>query len=130
MKGKTLKGSLTVEAAWIMAMVLLSISVMLQQAGRIHDEAKAAMGLHEAVEKGRHGSAKELDASVSGAQEHMGRLMFFPDCNLTIKERGQKICGEARGGKWEKKIEAERFRPEIFLRRITLIEGLVRDDGN
>ena len=57
MKEKTLKASLTVEAAWIMAMVLLSVSVMLQQAARIHDETKAAMGLHEAVEKGRHGSA-------------------------------------------------------------------------
>ena len=48
MKEKTLKASLTVEAAWIMAMVLLSVSVMLQQAARIHDETKAAMGLHEA----------------------------------------------------------------------------------
>ena len=53
MKEKTLKASLTVEAAWIMAMVLLSVSVMLQQAARIHDETKAAMGLHEAVEKAR-----------------------------------------------------------------------------
>ena len=43
MREKTLKGSLTVEAAWIMAMVLLSIAVMLQQACRIHDETKAAM---------------------------------------------------------------------------------------
>ena len=122
MKGKTLKGSLTVEAAWIMAMVLLSILVMLQQAGRIHDEAKAAMGMHEAVEKGRHGSVKELEASVSGAQEHMGRLLFFPDCNLIIKEKG-------RGGKWKREIEAGRFRPETFLRKITLIEGLVKEDG-
>ncbi|WP_027642017.1 hypothetical protein [Enterocloster clostridioformis] len=129
MKGKTLKGSLTVEAAWIMAMVLLSILVMLQQAGRIHDEAKAAMGLHEAVEKGRHGSVKELEASVSGAQEHMGRLLFFPDCNLIIKEKGQRIYGEGRGGKWKREIEAGRFRPETFLRKITLIEGLVKEDG-
>ena len=53
MREKTLKGSLTVEAAWIMAMVLLSIAVMLQQACRIHDETKAAMGLHEALEKVR-----------------------------------------------------------------------------
>ena len=51
MKEKTLKASLTVEAAWIMAMVLLSVSVMLQQAARIHDETKAAMGLHEAVKR-------------------------------------------------------------------------------
>lgn len=130
MKEKALKGSLTVEAAWIMAMVLLSISVMLQQASRIHDETKAAMGLHEAVEKSRHGSGKELDASASGAREHMGRLMFFPDCSLAIKEKGQRIYGEGRGGKWKREIEAGRFRPETFLRKITLIEGLVKEDGN
>ena len=130
MREKTLKGSLTVEAAWIMAMVLLSIAVMLQQACRIHDETKAAMGLHEALEKGRHGSAKELEASASGVQEHLGRLMFFPDCDLAIKEKGKRIYGEGRGGKWKREIEAERYRPETFLRKITLIEGLVKEDGN
>lgn len=113
-----------------MAMVLLSVSVMLQQAGRIHDETKAAMGLHEAVEKGRHGSVRELEACVSGAQEHMGRLMFFTDCSLMMKEKGKRVYGEGRGGKWKKEIEAERFRPEIFLRKITLIEGLVKEDGD
>ena len=128
MKEKTLKASLTVEAAWIMAMVLLSVSVMLQQAARIHDETKAAMGLHEALEKGR--SAKELEASASGAQEHLGRLMFFPDCDLAIKEKGQRIYGVSRDGKWKREIEAGRFRPETFLRKITLIEGLVKEDGN
>ena len=113
-----------------MAMVLLSIAVMLQQAGRIHDETKAAMGLHEAVEKARHGSAKELQATGSAAQEHLGRLMFFPDCDLAIKEKGKRIYGEGRGGKWKREIEAGRFRPETFLRKITLIEGLVKEDGD
>lgn len=83
-----------------------------------------------AVEKGRHGSVRELEASVSGAQEHMGRLMFFTDCNLMIKEKGQRIYGVSRDGKWKREIEAGRFRPEIFLRKITLIEGLVKEDGN
>ena len=103
MREKTLKGSLTVEAAWIMAMVLLSIAVMLQQACRIHDETKAAMGLHEALEKGRHGSAKELEASASGVQEHLGRLMFFPDCALAIKEKREEDIRRRQRGKMEKR---------------------------
>ena len=55
MREKTLKESLTVEAAWIMAMVLLSIAVMLQQACRIHDETKAAPWVwpHRARSMGR-----------------------------------------------------------------------------
>lgn len=107
MREKTLKGSLTVEAAWIMAMVLLSIAVMLQQACRIHDETKAAMGLHEALEKGRHGSAKELEASVSGAQEHLGRLMFFPDCDLAIKEKGRGYTEKAEGENGKERLRRE-----------------------
>lgn len=67
---------------------------------------------------------------MSGAQEHLGRLMFFPDCDLAIKEKGKRIYGEGRGGKWKREIEAGRFRPETFLRKITLIEGLVKEDGN
>ena len=56
MKGEKwyVKGSFTVEAACIMAAVLLSISMMIHQAARIRDETVGAMGLHEAVEKGRH----------------------------------------------------------------------------
>ena len=53
-EAKRFCGSFTLEAAWIMAMVFVSISVILGQAGRIHDETAGAMVLHEAVEKGRH----------------------------------------------------------------------------
>ena len=91
-----------------MAMVLLSIAVMLQQAGRIHDETKAAMGLHEAVEKARHGSAKELQATGSAAQEHLGRLMFFPDCDLAIKEkRTEDIRRRQRGENGKERLRRE-----------------------
>ena len=53
MKGEKwyVKGSFTVEAACIMAAVLLSISMMIHQAARIRDETVGAMGLHEAVMK-------------------------------------------------------------------------------
>ena len=87
--------------------IAVSIAVMLQQAGRIHDETKAAMGLHEAVEKARHGSAKELQATGSAAQEHLGRLMFFPDCDLAIKEKGQRIYAEGRGENGKERLRRE-----------------------
>lgn len=52
---------------------------------------------HEAVEKARHGSAKELQATGSAAQEHLGRLMFFPDCDLAIKEKDRGYTQKAEG---------------------------------
>lgn len=129
-KDRELKGSLTVEAACVMAMVLLAISVMIQQAGRIHDETVASMNLHEAIEKGRHGDGQKLQAAVEGGRSHTGRLMFFPSFSLTAERRGMRVCGKCSGGKWSGEIEAEMFRPEIFLRKITLIEGLGGENGD
>ena len=51
-EAKRFCGSFTLEAAWIMAMVFVSISVILGQAGRIHDETAGGMGLHEGGEEG------------------------------------------------------------------------------
>lgn len=127
---KALKGSFTVEAACVMAMVLLALSVLIQQSWRIHDESVAAMGLHEAVEKGRHGTARELDSTAEGVQGHMGRLMAFSSCSLTLDGNGTYVYGKCHGGKWSREIEAAVFRPEIFMRKITLIEGLGGEDGS
>ncbi|MCD8169373.1 MAG: hypothetical protein LUE94_08700 [Clostridiales bacterium] len=71
------KGSFTVEAACIMAAVLLSISVMIHQAAHVRDEAVGAMGLHEAVEKGRHEKGAELHVISSTVQDYMGLPMRF-----------------------------------------------------
>ena len=48
------QGSITVEAACVMAVVLFSVAALIENAGRIHDETISAMVLHEAVEKCRH----------------------------------------------------------------------------
>lgn len=48
------KGSLTVEASCVMAVVLFSLAALIGKAGQIHDETAAAMVLHEGVEKCRH----------------------------------------------------------------------------
>ena len=48
------KGSLTVEASCVMAVVLFSMAALIGKAGQIHDETAAAMVLHEGVEKCRH----------------------------------------------------------------------------
>lgn len=128
--GRGLKGSFTVEAAWVMAMVLLSLSVMIQQAFRIHDQTVAAMCLHEAAEKGRHGTGQKVKAAETEVEEHIGRLMSFPSCDLELEIKGKKVYGKCRGGKWSRDIEVHRFRPETFLRKITLIEGLGGENGN
>lgn len=123
-----LKGSLTVEAAWIMAVVLLAAACMIQAAGRLHDRTKGAMILHEMTEKYRH--EKELIAEdAAGDLQDRGDLwMSFQEFALDIEEKGKWRRGKAEEGDWEYRIQMEVFRPETFLRSITLIEDLGEED--
>ena len=110
------QGSITVEAACVMA-------ALIENAGRIHDETISAMVLHEAVEKCRH----EREISVRDVElffkEHKGLRLRFTDFGISIKEKGEKRTGIAMGGNWSKQIEMTAFRPEAFLRKVTLIAG-------
>lgn len=132
MKGEQcyVKGSFTVEAACIMAAVLLSISMIIHQAARVRDGTVGAMGLHEAVEKGRHEKGAELHVVASMVQDNMGRPMTLSGYQIQLKNRWNRISGKAQGTGWSHEIEGKRFRPEAFLRKITLIEGLGEEDGD
>ena len=117
------QGSITVEAACVMAVILFSLAALIGNAGRIHDETVSAMVLHEAVEKCRH----EREISVRDVElffkEHKGLRLRFTDFGISIKEKGEKRTGIAMGGNWSKQIEMTAFRPEAFLRKVTLIAG-------
>lgn len=122
-KVREYKGSLTVEAACVMAVVLLSLAVFIGKAGQVHDETVSAMVLHEAVEKCRHEKSLKPQEAEAFFQEHKGLLLQFTGLGLSIQEKGEKRTGKASGGKWEKQIEMKGFRPEQFMRKITLIAG-------
>ena len=49
---------------------------------------------------------------------------------IQVKSRWKRISGKAQGTGWSHEIEGKRFRPEAFLRKITLIEGLGEEDGD
>ena len=87
------QGSITVEAACVMAVVLFSLAALIENAGRIHDETISAMVLHEAVEKCRH----EREISVRDVElffkEHKGLRLRFTDFGISIKEKGEKRTG-------------------------------------
>ena len=61
------QGSITVEAACVMAVVLFSLAALIENAGRIHDETISAMVLHEAVEKCRHERENKTTAITQAA---------------------------------------------------------------
>ena len=113
-----------------MAVVLLASAVVIREAGRIHDETKGAMLLHEAVEKGRHEKRAEPERLAEEWQERAGLFLRFPSWRLTLREKGGGLSGKGAGGDWEYSIEIRKFRPESFLRKITLLEKLGERDEN
>lgn len=123
-------GSVTVEAAWVMGMVLLSLSVMIRQASRLRDETLGAMCIHEAVEKGRHEKEAGLDQIASEVQDYMGNPMTFSGYSIELKNSRSHVSGIGKGGSWSHEIENTRFRPEKFMRQITVIESLGEKNGD
>lgn len=120
---RTLEASLTLEAAAVVSILLLSIGVLIRQAGVIHDETVGAMTVHEAVEKSRHERREPAERTAEFFRRQGGIRLQHADWSLSLKEAGTKRTGTAKGGDWHKEIEMKEFRPETFLRQITLIES-------
>ena len=81
----------------------------------------AGHGAARAVETARH--EKGLTAEeVQARFERTG-------VRLKLQERGGIIDGQAASDRWEVRIQSTKFRPEEFLRRITLLEQLEEGNG-
>ena len=119
--GVRYSGSYTVEAAWVSAVVILAVVTTIQAAFGLRGRVAQAMVLHEAVETARH--EKGLTAEeVQARFERTG-------VRLKLQERGGIIDGRAASDRWEVRIQSTKFRPEEFLRRITLLEQLEEGNG-
>lgn len=92
---RTLPGSYTVEAAGVMAVVLFTIMVLLNQAFHVRAETVGVFSVHETAERERH------------ALEYLGEK--------TINRRGS-------GMRWSLDLTVPVFRPEESLRLWSLME--------
>lgn len=95
MRRKSLQAGYTVEAAGVMAVVLMTIMVLMSQAFRIHAEVAGKFALHETAERMRHQIEKKDERDV------------------TV---------ETKGNGWELEITAPVFRPEETMRLWSLTE--------
>lgn len=125
---KHLKGSFTVEAAGVMAVILFGIGTVITEAGRIHDQVSGAMTVHEAAEKARHEKNMDLGEMEAFFQRNKGLRLRMKGDRLSLGKEGKWIRAKGRAENWEKEVRLRRFRPETFLRKITLIEKLGEED--
>lgn len=120
-RGRRYSGSYTVEAAWVSAVVILAVVTTIQAAYGLRGRVVQAMVLHEAVETARH----EKGLTAQEVQTRFERT----GVRLELQERGGIIDGQAAADRWEVRIQSTKFRPEEFLRRITLLEQLEEGNG-
>ena len=78
---KHLKGSFTVEAAGVMAVILFGIGTIITEAGRIHDHVSCAMTVHEAAEKARHEKTVDLEEIEAFFQKNKEK--YVTHCTAT-----------------------------------------------
>lgn len=111
---KKMEASYTVEAAYIMAITLLALSVLIGNAYAQYREKTNVMRLHHIVEqlRGREEEEEERERTISDG-EWIGQ----------IKRYGKKIEGTLKSRTKERGIETEVHAPEDMMRRMTIFQA-------
>ena len=107
MKG-SLRGSYTIEASFVMALVLWALLFSVQSAYRLRDEVVGAMALTESAERLSH---NETELPLDEFQVHLSGNPII----------GKKVKAAGKGGRWSLELERDVFDPENFLRMLTLV---------
>jgi len=106
---KRLAGSYTIEAAFIMALVLWAVLFSVQAAYRLRDETVGAMALQGASEYLRHGEEIAAEEAVAYAERLAGRPFSWSG------------SASGKGGTWSLSIRQNEYDPENFLRMCSLL---------
>lgn len=114
---KRLKASYTIEAAYTMAVVLLSLAAMILAAYRIHDETAGAMALQQAVEKRTHLEAEDMDRDVP-----MKNVYLKDAYHIWTDTDAMNVTGNGTGRSWKLEIITKKYEPERFLRLVSMAE--------
>lgn len=123
---KRLNGSYTVEAAFVMAVILFSLIISIQSAYRLRDEVAGAMALAESVQRLRHNETESPGDAANWAVHRVGTPFSWMEYQFELNLSGnlltgKRIKGTGAGGRWKLELEQQVFDPENFLRKLTLI---------
>lgn len=138
-RDKWMKGSMTVEASYVMLIVLFLLLFLIRHSFFLHDIVVGSASLHRAVEIERRveadtiGSRKESDKEYSkendreanrednkkrekNDEKYSTGFLFAEDAQISVK-KGILACeGELQAGEWKKQISVKMFYPEEYMR--------------
>lgn len=123
---KRLAGSYTIEAAFVMALVLWAVLFSVQAAYRLRDETVGAMALQGASEYLRHGEEITSEEAAAYAERLAGRPFSWSGYKFIIEEKrtalmGRSVSASGEGGTWSLSIHQNEYDPENFLRMCSLL---------
>lgn len=110
--GKTYEASYTVEASFIMAIVLFAMVSLIQFTYRQCRQTTGSMRLQEMVEVLRHRESGPGDSLSVDAVPYQ----------IKAKRGLLAVNGHAKGESWNLQIESKIYEPEEFMRLLTLIQ--------
>lgn len=104
----------------MLGIVFLTLTAVIKDAYILHDTVTGSIILEETVAKAAYNRDEEKDAAYFadwGEETGTPRLWLGAyRVELEIEER--KAVGSAAAGDWDIRMELQRFRPEVFMRRI------------
>nr|WP_314463995.1 hypothetical protein [uncultured Clostridium sp.] len=123
---RRLNGSYTVEAAFVMAVILFALMISIQSAYRLRDEVAGTMALAESVQRLRHNETESPEEASNWAVHRAGAPFSWKEYRFELNMSGnsltgRRIKGTGMGGRWRLELEQRVFDPENFLRKLTLI---------
>lgn len=103
-----------------MGILIFAVAHGILWAYGVKNRTVGAMMLEEAAEWIRYDEETPLAAE---AQAGMERLGF----QLMVRESGNRIEGTVSGNGWKRELSMEKYQPEEFLRKISVIEEKLGD---
>lgn len=110
-----LRGSYTVEAAFVMGMLLLAVTQGILWTYRLKDQVVGAMILEEAVEWVRYDEETPLGENLQKGLEILG-------FGVRVADEGTYLEGTVEKNGQKREIFMKRYEPEEFLRKVSMIE--------
>lgn len=117
------KGSMTVEAALVMGVVLFALMEGILWVWKEKDHVQGEMMLQEGLELLRYEEDHEL---WKEAEKGMKRLGY----GIQIITEGERLEGKVEKGMWEQEISMKSHDPEDFLRKAAAIQEGTGNGGS
>ena len=124
------KGSITVEASFVMITVLLTISACIEMSFNLHDKAVSKAVLAESVKLWTHRDPERNENLYMENEERLKNVFSrdIPVMSFEEKNFPESLTGTVKGKDFSFEMTAENLRPEKLLRTLALKDAFITEE--